>query len=108
VNLIADIERKERVPPAVPTPEELVGMFFIWVDPPHTRGFATLPYIKGFTEPLTRCSDVMTYKSLIIQLKHSNKNSRLLHSVGKKKTNAMLSTKFPAAHVRGAILAKVI
>jgi len=29
-------------------------MFFKWVDPPHTREFATLPYIKGLTEPLTR------------------------------------------------------
>jgi len=28
VNLTADIERKKRVPPPVPTPEELVGMFF--------------------------------------------------------------------------------
>ena len=55
VNLTADIERKKRVPPPpVPTPEELVGMFFKWADPPHTRGFATLPYIKGLTEPLTR------------------------------------------------------
>ena len=49
LNLIADIERKKRVPPPVPTPEELVGMFFKWVDLPHTRGFATLPYIKGLT-----------------------------------------------------------
>ena len=44
VNLITDIERKKRVPPPVPTPEELVRMFFKWVDPPHTREFATLPY----------------------------------------------------------------
>ena len=36
MNLIADIERKKKV------------------DPPHTRGFATIPYIKGLTEPLTR------------------------------------------------------
>ena len=32
VNLVADTERKKRVPPPVPTPEELVGMFFKWVD----------------------------------------------------------------------------
>ena len=29
-------------------------MFFKWVDQPHTRGFATLPYIRGLTESLTR------------------------------------------------------
>ena len=54
VNLITDIERKKRVPLPVPTPKELVGMFFIWVDLPHSRGFATLPYIKGLTVLLTR------------------------------------------------------
>ena len=54
MSLIADIERKKRVPPPVPTPEELVGMLFKWVDPPQARDFATLPYIKGLTEPLTR------------------------------------------------------
>ena len=54
MNLIADIERKKKVPSPVPTPEELFGMFFKWVDLPHTRGFATIPYINGLTEPLTR------------------------------------------------------
>ena len=33
---------------------EFVGTFFKCVDQPLTRGFATLPYIKGLTEPLTR------------------------------------------------------
>jgi len=94
VNLIADIERKKRVPPPVPTPEELVGMFFKWVDLPHTRGFATLPYIKGLTEPLTR---LLRRHDVLV----TNKNSQPLNSVRKRKTNALLSTKFPAAHVRG-------
>ena len=52
-NLITQITKK-CLPPPVPTPEELVGTFFKCVDPPLTRGFATLPYIKGLTEPLTR------------------------------------------------------
>ena len=39
----------------IPSPEELVGMFFKWTDPPDSQnGFAVLPYIKGVTEPLTR------------------------------------------------------
>ena len=38
-----------------PIPEELVKMFFNWVDPTDAvQGFATLPYISGITEPLTR------------------------------------------------------
>ena len=37
------------------TPEELVGMFFKMVEPTESRkSFASLPYIKGVTEPLTR------------------------------------------------------
>ena len=37
------------------TPEELVGMFFDLVEPCESRkSFASLPYNKGVTEPLTR------------------------------------------------------
>ena len=37
------------------SPEELVGMFFKMVEPTESRkSFASLPYIKGVTEPLTR------------------------------------------------------
>ena len=37
------------------SPEELVGMFFNLVEPSESRkSFASLPYIKGVTEPLTR------------------------------------------------------
>ena len=53
-NLITQITKKKCFPPPVPTTEELVGTFFKCVDPPLTRGFATLTYIKGLTEPLTR------------------------------------------------------
>ena len=40
----------------IPSPEELVGMFFKNVDLPDTmqRNYATLPYIKGITQQLTR------------------------------------------------------
>ena len=39
----------------MPTPEELVRMFFDWVDPTNSvQGFAMLPHISGITEPLTR------------------------------------------------------
>ena len=39
----------------IPSPEELVGMFFKLVQPlkPY-NSFASLPYIKAFTEPLKR------------------------------------------------------
>ena len=42
-------------PNHVPQPEQLVKEFFGIVEPPSSdHHFATLPYIKGITEPLTR------------------------------------------------------
>ena len=47
--------RKKPPSPTVPSPEELVAMFFSWADPQNTpHGFACLPYISGLTEPLMR------------------------------------------------------
>ena len=52
--VISIIQTSKTLNPA-PTPEELVKMFFDWVDPANAvQGFATLPYISGITEPLTR------------------------------------------------------
>lgn len=48
------ITRKKSSPPPTPEPEELVGMFFRRVHPPHPRSLANLPYIKGIIEPLSR------------------------------------------------------
>ena len=54
-SVISTILNKKPPSPTVPPPEELVSMFFKWVDPPDThKGFACLPYISGLTEPLTR------------------------------------------------------
>ena len=51
---ISKILKKKSTPEAIPSPEELVGMFFRWTEPPDSKnGFAVLPYIKGVTEPLT-------------------------------------------------------
>ena len=45
---------RERLAPNL-SPEELVGMFFNLVESSESRkSFASLPYIKGVTEPLTR------------------------------------------------------
>ena len=53
--LISNILKKKSTSEVIPSPEELVGMFFKWTDPPDSQnGFAILPYIKGVTEPLTR------------------------------------------------------
>jgi len=47
--------KKKSTSEVIPSPEELVGMFVRWTDPPDSQnGFAVLPYIKGVTEPLTR------------------------------------------------------
>ena len=41
------------------SPEELVGMFFKMVEPTESRkSFASLPFIKGVTEPLTKKHNV--------------------------------------------------
>ena len=40
---------------AIPSPEELVDMFFKWFEPQENpNGFAVLPFINGVTQPLTR------------------------------------------------------
>ena len=42
------------IPTTNVSPEELVGMFFKLVEPTESRkSFASLPYIRGVTEPLT-------------------------------------------------------
>ena len=52
---ISNILKKKSTSEVIPSPEELVGMFFKWTDPPDSQnGFAVLSYIKGVTEPLTR------------------------------------------------------
>ena len=51
----SNILKKKSTSEVMPSPEELVGTFFKWTDPPDSQnGFAVLPYIKGVTEPLTR------------------------------------------------------
>ena len=47
--------RKTRASTTNVSPEEVVGMFFKMVEPTESRkSFASFPYIKGVTEPLTR------------------------------------------------------
>ena len=41
-------------PNHIPTPEDLVRMFFRWADPENNNNFVVLPYIKGTTEPVLR------------------------------------------------------
>ena len=47
--------KKTRSSTTIASPEELVGLFFKMVEPTEpSKSFASLPYIKGVTEPLTR------------------------------------------------------
>ena len=39
---------------SIPTPEELVCMFFKWATPSDLSSYAVLPYINGISQPLTR------------------------------------------------------
>ena len=51
------LNKKFSKPPthAIPTPEELVCMFFKWAAPQENpNSYAVLPFINGVTQPLTR------------------------------------------------------
>ena len=63
----------------ISSPEELVGMFFKLLEPlkPY-NSFASLPYIKGVTEPLTRWLKKHHINVVNRPLKRSNKNFRFL------------------------------
>ena len=52
---IHNVQTRRNHSSMLPSPEELVGMFFKLVEPlkPY-NSFASLPYIKGVTKPLTR------------------------------------------------------
>ncbi|XP_068737985.1 uncharacterized protein [Montipora capricornis] len=56
-NVISNILKKKSSPQRtnpIPTPEELVCMFFKWVAPSEFSSYAVLPYINGISQPLTR------------------------------------------------------
>ncbi|KAL9981760.1 hypothetical protein ACROYT_G010507 [Oculina patagonica] len=57
-NIISNILKKKFSNPtthAIPSPEELVHMFFKWAAPQeHLNTYAVLPFINGVTQPLTR------------------------------------------------------
>ena len=53
--VISNILKKKNSTETIPSPEELVGMFFKWAEPSNTHpDFACIPYISGLTEPLSR------------------------------------------------------
>ena len=56
-NVISNILKKKSSTQrtnAIPTPEELVCMFFKWATPSEFSNYAVLPYINGISQPLTR------------------------------------------------------
>ncbi len=56
---------KTQMKKATPSPEELVKTFFELVEPSEPCiGYATLPYIKGITESLSRTLRKPQHKSL--------------------------------------------
>lgn len=52
-NILKKKSSTQRTSP-IPTPEELVCMFFKWATPSDPRNYAVLPFINGITQPLTR------------------------------------------------------
>ena len=56
-NVISNILKKKSSTQrtnSIPTPEELVCMFFKWAAPSDCFNYAVLPYINGISQPLTR------------------------------------------------------
>ena len=56
-NVISNILKKKlstQCTNSIPTPEELVCMFFKWAAPSDFSNYAVLPYINGISQPLTR------------------------------------------------------
>lgn len=52
---LEEVERKRNMKQEkIPSPEELVKLFFDNVEPKPNNDYAVLPYIKGLTEPLKR------------------------------------------------------
>ena len=81
-------------------------MLFKWIDPLHTCGFTTLPYIKGLTEPLTwllRHHDILVTNEPV---KTPQQEFLAPKFCLEKEDQCNVVYKIPAAHVRTAILAK--
>ena len=94
---ISKILKKKSTSEAIPSPEELVGMFFKWTEPPDSQnGFAVLPYIKGVTEPLTRILNNNSIRATTRPVKTLQQITHL-HQIGKR----MLSTKSPVRTALG-------
>ena len=82
-------------------------MFFKMVEPTESRkSFASLPYIKGVTDPLTR---VLKKHDVTVVTKHLplyNNSSQLRNSDLRWNRRPTSCTKFPVQIVRGVTLGK--
>jgi len=102
---IRDIQTKKTQPSPNLPPEELVGMSFNLVEPFESRkSFASLPYIKGVTEPLTR--NLKKHISVINKPLYNN-SSRPRNFVLLRIHKPTLFTKFLAPTVHGVIAVKL-
>ena len=74
--IISNVLKKKNSTETIPSPEELVGMFFKWAEPSNTHpDFACIPYISGLTEPLSRL--LRSNGIRVVRTKPYNRN--LLH-----------------------------
>ncbi|XP_068704130.1 uncharacterized protein [Montipora foliosa] len=89
-------------------PEELVGMFFEMVEPTEPRkSFASLPYIKGVTEPLTRVlkkHDFMVVNKRFTTLQQQFPAPKSDLRWNRRPTSCI---KFPVQIVRSVVLGKL-
>ena len=105
---IRDLQNKKTRPSPNLSPEELVGMFFNLVEPSESRkSFASLPYIKGVTEPFTRVlkkHDISVINKPMNTLQQQFPAPKF-RPAPDSQTNVV--TKFLAPNVRGVILVKL-
>ena len=77
------IEKQTRE--TTPDPEDVVGIFFRWVDPsPANSGYAVLPDIRGLTEVLSRTlrkHDINVYNKPLTTLGNAFRSPKYRHPI---------------------------
>ena len=105
-NVISNILKKKSSTQrtnSIPTPEELVCMFFKWAVPSDCFNYAVLPYINGISQPLTRLLKNMIYELSISHSGHCSKSFPLPSPDLRLICNLTWFTKYPVLTAHGVM-----